>query len=301
MVARTLRLVVGSLERLVPPSVLAYIFWPFVAVVAFQRSVGNGGRSWRKKFAEAYGRPAGFLRTWRNFIDKTYMRLALRHSGRLGEPAWRKRFITTGLEGLSGCHAAGRPVVLAVIHTHHLTVLRLFVRAQGLPIASLASRAAANPSPGASPPGKFTLSQVRSAYAFLRSGRCLLIACDVPTEDAVNLPTELGTIRINVGPFRLAALANAVVVPATSWQEGPWRFHLAFGEPMTPPTQSADLAAFGPLAEHCLRTWRHVLRRHPEQHNVRRGVWNQPPDHAAKAPPQIPETQSPCPAVPGKR
>jgi hypothetical protein len=99
------------------------------------------------------------------------------------------------------------------------------------------------------------------------------VACDVPTKDAVTMPWALGTIRIHVGPYRLAALAEASVIPAVCWQEKPWLFHLSFGEPAIAPARSSDILAFEPLATHFLKIWQPLLERHPEQVRFTRGAW----------------------------
>lgn len=278
-----------SAERLVPTSLLARIIWPAVAVFAVGRSLGDAGRMWRHNFSAAFGRPPGFMLIWRSFISETYGRLATLWPDRLMTPAWRSRFMVTGLEDLQACHAAGRPVVLAVIHAQPLNLLRLFLRAHGLPVATLTSApgmtgkrelinaAVDRSSPLAGVPHKFLLSQLRSAYAFLRKGNCLLVACDKKSDDAVALPTDLGGARIHVGPFRLAGLVNASVVPAVCWQVAPWRFHLALGEPMMAPASDSDLTAFMSLAEHCLATWQPLIQRHPEQVHFVRGAWTEAP------------------------
>jgi len=176
-------------------------------------------------------------------------------------------------------------VVLAVIHAHHVNLMQLFLRAHGVPVASLTFapvisesrrlilRAVDRRSPLAGLPHTFPRTELRSAYAFLRDGKCLLVACDAWPEDTVTLPWARGTIRINVGPYRLAALAEASVIPAVCWQEKPWLFHLSFGEPAIAPARSADVLAFEPLARHCLATWRPLLERHPEQVRFTRGAW----------------------------
>lgn len=281
-----------SAERLVPPSMLASIIWPAVAVFALCRSLGKAGRMWRLNFSAVFGRPPGFIPIWRNFVSETYARLATLWPDRFMTPTWRSRFIVTGLEKLQACHAAGRPVVLAVIHAQSLNLLRLFLRANGLPVATLAfaqgvtgkrqliNTASDRSSSLAGVPHKFPLSQLRSAYAFLRRGNCLLVACDKQSDDAVALPTNLGVVRIHVGPFRLAGLVNASVVPAVCWQVAPWRFHLALGKPMMAPASDSDLAAFMPLAQHCLATWQPLIQSHPEQVHFNRGAWSGGPQPA---------------------
>jgi lauroyl/myristoyl acyltransferase len=278
-----------AIERLLPPSLLAGILWPGVAAYAFCRCLGKAGRSRASSFAAAYGRPPGFLSTFRAFIGETYGRLVTLWPDRLTAARWQRRFTVSGLEPLLACQAAGRPVVLAIIHFHHMNLLRLFLRAHGLPVASLtygpgmtAVRRSINSAvdrctPLVDTPHKFPLEQLRSAYAFLRSGNCLLIACDKRSNDSILLPTELGTISIHLGPFRLAAMANALVVPAMVWQKRPWKFHVALGEPTLPPANSSDLSVFQPIAKHCLSTWQIMIREYPEQLTPNRGVWNVPP------------------------
>ena len=272
-------------ERLVPPPLLSCVLWPFVAVFAFGRFFSEAGRRAQRGFTEACGRPLGSAELWQSFIGETYVRLATLWPERFVTRAWQRRFIVTGLERVLDCQAARRPVVLVVIHAHHVNLIQMFLRAHGVPIASLTyasmssekrrliHRAVDHRSPLARVSHTFSLAELRSAYAFLRDGKCLLVACDVPTKDAVTMPWALGTIRINVGPYRLAALAEASVIPAVCWQEKPWLFHLSFGEPGLAPARSSDILAFEPLARHCLTIWRPLLERHPEQVRFTRGAW----------------------------
>jgi lauroyl/myristoyl acyltransferase len=281
-----------TMERLLPLPLLACMLWPAVATYALCRCLGKAGRSRARSFAAAYGSPSGFLGTFQAFIGETYGRLVSLWPDRFMMPRWRRRFTVTGLDPLLACRAEGRPVVLAIIHFHHMNVLRLFLRAHGLPVASLTfgpgvttvrrsiNSAVDHGTPLADTPHKFPLEQLRSAYAFLRSGNCLLIACDKPSDDTITLPTDLGTIGIHLGPFRLAAMTNAVVIPAIAWQQRPWRFHVAIGEPARPPAHSSDRSAFQPIAKHCLTTWQAVIRDYPEQLTPSHGAWNVPREYA---------------------
>jgi lauroyl/myristoyl acyltransferase len=281
-----------TMERLLPLPLLACMLWPAVATYALCRCLGKAGRSRARSFAAAYGSPSGFLVTFQAFIGETYGRLVTLWPDRFMMPRWRRRFTVTGLDPLLACRAEGRPVVLAIIHFHHMNVLRLFLRSHGLPVASLTfgpgvttvrrsiNSAVDHGTPLADTPHKFSLEQLRSAYAFLRSGNCLLIACDKPSDDTITLPTDLGTIGIHLGPFRLAAMTNAVVIPAIAWQQRPWRFHVALGEPARPPAHSSDRSAFQPIAKHCLTTWQAMIRDYPEQLTPGHGVWNVPRQYA---------------------
>lgn len=275
-----------SAERLVPPFLFAYALWPAVAAFAFYCTAVQAGHPRRSDPAEPYGRRPGFRHRWRTCIDETYGRLATLWPDRFDAPAWRKRFVVAGLEQLLACSAAGKPIVLAVIHAPHLNVLRLFLRRQGLPVATLMyspnvtvvrrliNAAADQRSSLSGTPHSFSLGQLRSSYAFLRSGHCLLIACDKPSEDAIEVHTPLGGLRVHVGPFRLAAIANASVVPAVIWQERPWQFQVDLGQPMTVPPLASDLAAFAPLARHCVATWQFLFVNRPEHIHFFPGAWN---------------------------
>lgn len=274
-----------SIERLVPPSLLACMLWPLVAVFAFGRCFGETGRRSQRGFAEACGKPLGLPRLWHSFVGETYVRFATLWPERFVTRTWQRRFVVTGLDRVLESQAAGTPVVLAVIHSHHVNLIHLFLRAHGVPIATLTyapgisekrrliNRALDRGSPLAGVPHTFSLEELRSAYTFLRDGKCLLVACDVPTKDAVTMPWALGRTRVNVGPYRLAALAAASVIPAVCWQEKPWLFHLSFGEPAIAPARSSDIRAFEPLARHCLTIWQPLLERHPEQVRFAPGVW----------------------------
>lgn len=276
----------GALERLLPPAILAGVLWPGVGAFALCATFGKAGRARRSAFAAAYGTPLKMRMTVRAFIGETFGRLVTLWPDRFKAPRWQRRFTVTGLDQLLACRAEGRPIVFAIIHSQHMNLLRLFLRARGLPVASLTytpgetairrliNAAADQCSPLAGTPHKFSLKQLRSAYDFLRSGNCLLIACDKHSDDMISLPTDLGTIGIHLGQFRLAAMANALVVPALVWQAKPWKFHVALGEPTVPPSHSSERSAFKPLADHCLMTWQVMIREHPEQLHPMRGIWN---------------------------
>jgi lauroyl/myristoyl acyltransferase len=189
---------------------------------------------------------------------------------------WRSRLSITGLEEVRNRLAAGTPVVFAVLHFGELMLLHSVLRANGIPVAGLTvsgdrryrdlTDAVAEAAGGLRDvPRRFMRDTgLRQAYCFLRSGGCLLIACDLSSKHSVDVPTDLGTVRLATGAFHMAGMAGACVVPVILWQERRWRFGLAFGPPLDPPDGSTD--SVKRIAEACVTHWVPVIKRYPEQY-----------------------------------
>jgi len=232
------------------------------------------------------GERPGIMATWRHLIDEAYLMLATCWPDRWHEPGWARRFHVTGLEDVEQLANAGTPVVIAVVHFTNMSMLRYVLRSRGIPAASLAGFREHHPTAGVRDealdrlagltgvPNRFVAADLRSAYHFLRSGNCLIIACDVETQQNVAVTTPVGTLHVAVGPFRLAQMAGGVVVPAILWQSGRLRFEASFGEPIRPEPARGMPEPFRPIAERCMRHWLPVMQAFPTQYDGGLGrVW----------------------------
>ena len=236
--------------------------------------------------ARVNGAGPGLWKSWRQAVDRLSMRLVCLWPERFLVNPWRSRLSITGLDEVRDRLAAGTPVVFAVLHFGELILLHSILRAHGIPVASLTvsgsgdrcyrdhTDAVAEAAGGLrGVPRRFMADTgLRQAYCFLRSGGCLLIACDLSSRHSVDIPTDLGTVRLATGAFQMAGMAGACVVPAILWQERRWRFSLACGPPLDPSDGSTD--AVRRIAEACVAHWVPVLKRHPEQYTyLDRPIW----------------------------
>jgi lauroyl/myristoyl acyltransferase len=297
-----LRLARG-LERCLPPGPLAALLWPAVAVGALVRALGPHGRAWRNAVGDMHAGRPGILAAWRHFRDELFLMLAASWPDRWLGRRWAGRFHVTGLEEVQRLLAAGTPVVIAVVHFTHLSVLRYLLRARGIPAASLSGFLEEHPTLGfrdtaldrvaglEGVPNRFFTAGLRSAYDFLRSGNCLIMACDVATAATVAVTTDLGTLDVAVGPFRVAQMTGAVVVPAILWESGRWRFEARFGEPFSPAGDADRPETFRPCAERCMQHWLPVMQSFPTQYDGGLGrVWRPQTTRTARLSQQAADT-----------
>lgn len=286
--------VARRLDRFLSPVALAAVGWPVIAAVAFGRALGRQGRGWREAVSGMRAGRPGLGATWRHLIDDLYLMVATFWPDRWHEPRWARRFHITGFENVRRLADEGAPVVIAVVHFTHLSMLRYMLRSRGIPAASLTGFRGENPTlvdrdalldrltglEGV--PSRCVAADLRFTYAFLRSGKCLIIACDVATPKSVAVTTDLGTLHMATGPFRLAQMTGAVVIPAILWQPSRWRFEARFGDPFRAEGDADSPEAFRPAAERCMRHWLPVMQAFPTQYDGGLGrVWRAEPVPAA--------------------
>ena len=284
-----------AIERACPPTLLAILVWPVAATVGLAQACGRPGRQYRRRMARVDGAEPGLWESWRQAVDRLFMRLVCLWPDRFLVDPWRSRLSITGLDEVRDRLAAGTPVVFTALHYGELILLYSVLRAQGIPVASLTvagdrryrglTDAVADRAGGlVGVPRRFLRdTDLRQAYCFLRSGGSLLITCDHSSSHCVDVATDLGSVRLATGAFHMAGMAGACVVPAILWQEHRWRFGLDCGAPLDVSGDGPD--AFKRVAAACVAHWAPVLTRHPEQYNYRdHRIWTPTPRPAAPSP-----------------
>jgi lauroyl/myristoyl acyltransferase len=168
--------------------------------------------------------------------------------------------------------AAGRPVILATLHFGVYAQTRLWLRARGLPAATLAGgtieersallQISDRHSPTPEIPVAFYQDQLRELKHHLSRGRLLIITCDGPAGKKISVPFGEGwTLDLATGALRLAAHEKAEIFPFTTVDLGGWRTRIKIG----PPVPLAGAADFPSAAAHLIAALLPALREHPDQ------------------------------------
>ena len=178
------------------------------------------------------------IRQWRG---KAYLHHLLEYfPDRLAEARWRDRCRIEGLERLLQARQNGRPVVLAFGHFGPFFLLRYWLRAAGVPVATLVkgkpgSRSGLRQrgdrlSPFREVPTAFHLDQLRAANEFLAAGNSLLVAIDNVAGKQMNVPVDGEWVfQMATGAVRLAMHHRAELIPCSIVDEGCWCFHIELG------------------------------------------------------------------------
>jgi len=263
--------VIRGLERLLPVSalhnVLRWITWPRAFVnTAFKNP--DPGRAQppfltihKTKAIARRQRETVYLRQFLNFFPD-----------RLAAPKWRQLCQIDGLEPVLAALAAGRAVILATLHFGVYAQTRMWLRAHGIPAATLAGgpiakrsallRVSDRYSPDPEIPVAFYQDQLRELKQHLSQGYPLIITCDGSSGKKVTVPFCDGwTIEIATGALRLAGGQRVEIFPLTTVDLGHWRTQIKVGAPV--PTEFAEdfPAAAGHLIAACLP----ALRQYPDQ------------------------------------
>lgn len=196
---------------------------------------------------------------------------------RLAEPKWINRCRVEGLDPVLRARQNGRPVVLAFIHSSAYRLSRFWLRAAGVPAATLITGKAENRTrldrlgDGFSPfpkiPTAFYLDQLREASEFLMSGNPLLVGIDSAAVKQINVPVGGGwTFQMAAGAVRLAIRHRAELIPFVLIDEGRWRYQIKLGRPVPAEylTGEADWIHAG---KHLLDEMLPHFRNHPQQHS----------------------------------
>jgi lauroyl/myristoyl acyltransferase len=162
---------------------------------------------------------------------------------RLSSAKWMSRCGVFGLEHIRQARQNGRPVVLAFPHFGPYHQFGYWLRALGLPVATIVggemenrtslNRLKSQKSPFPNLPTAFYLDQLPQAVKFLRSGNLLLVAVDTPQGKQLDVPFREGwSFEMPTGALRLAIRHEAELIFCSIVETGPWRFRIEFGEPV---------------------------------------------------------------------
>jgi hypothetical protein len=206
---------------------------------------------------------------------------------RLAEPKWMSRCRIEGLDPVLRARQDKRPVVLAFVHSSAYRLSRFWLRAAGVPAASLIAGKAENRpnldrlgdgfSPFPEIPNAFYLDQLREANEFLAAGNALLVAIDAGAVKRVDLPVGEGwTFQMAAGAVRLAIRHRAELIPLVLIDEGHWHYHIKLGRPVPPEYLTAE-ADWTQAGKHLLDEMLPHFRQHPQQFSKLMAVKFQPP------------------------
>lgn len=194
---------------------------------------------------------------------------------RLATPKWRDRFQTRGLHHLEEARRRGRGVVLVCFHFGTYKLIPFWLRALDIPVLAIlrgnsknrsrAKRMKDQRSPFPKiPTVLYNGDQLRQTVEHLSLGHVLLVAADREARQQIHLPLEdQWSFSMATGAMRLAARADAQLLPCWMTDEGRWNFRLEIGAPLPGPCR-ADEADLRRAGQHLLEVMLPLLRRRPE-------------------------------------
>lgn len=194
---------------------------------------------------------------------------------RLAEPKWINRCHIAGLNNVLRARQNGRPVLLAFSHFGAYRLSRFWLRAAGVPVATMHGGNAENRSklerledrfcPFPEIPTAFYSDQLREVNEFLAAGNSLLIAIDNARGRQMNVPVcEDWTFQMATGAVRLAIRHQAELIPCVVIDEGHWRFQIKLGRPVPAEYLTAE-ADWLHAGKHLLNDMLPHFRSHPKQ------------------------------------
>lgn len=235
-----------GLERLLPVPVLTAILWPFAAIPAVRAVIFHPSvfcsfahlpealRPQRKNLADL----------WRLWRARTNLRLSLRMCywpDRLAKKGWQRCCRWDGIDRVDEVVRAGHAVILAGFHIGPYRCLPHFLRARGMPAATMANipvlRVFQQWVYGLSDaafglrgvPRRLPTSQLREVIEFLRPGRILFVAVDGVFGNRIAVTTDGVQFQMATGFLRLADRTSARIIPCLIETDGPLQFVIHFG------------------------------------------------------------------------
>jgi len=250
--ARFYRILYG-LEKIFGVHVLPIITGAMVAAELLRRR-----RDYPQFLRLRHGLPTGFWKgvsPLRHFVGMVYnwdesMMQALFYPC-LARPDWQRRFEVRGTPPNKLPEWGQRPVIVTFLHMGHFGVMRWWLRANGIPAASLLAASPAivdNPHynkyleagdelcglKGFPHIFKYTRTGIRDVIRFLKPGRALTMALDGGPPSPESDRQDAGGIPIYLkkGACRIAAQTNSVILPMSIRRTGWCRWTVHFGAPV---------------------------------------------------------------------
>ncbi len=196
---------------------------------------------------------------WRQRLDKRLHRPVIARKHLLAEPAWQRRFEARGLEHLSG-GLEERAVIAVTLHYGAVSLLRGYLASRGVSAAVVVNDRLSDTRRR---PDWLAAGEPRRMLEYLMPGRCLVVAADFQRGRTltVSLPVTgpaTAAVTLASGPFRLARLSGALIVPVIIAERSRWRYRVDVCEPVPDALlASGDEAA----ARHVLaQLWPLILR-----------------------------------------
>jgi lauroyl/myristoyl acyltransferase len=263
-------------ERLFPTRVLSFLLWPLAAVWSLaEPRHGKLVTAWRR-FPAAWRPAAARFFLWQSLVPY-HARLVYTWPDRLRNPRWLSR---CHLEGdLTALRNQDRGIILASLHFGPFETLPYWLRAHGIPATALLGQPARRKNLmshlyGLSPPADvpvflsvtdfIPLPRFTHVRQFLGPGRRLVAMVDVDRGIQFQIPFENRSFRMATGAIRLAAMADAELVPCLITETAPWKFAIHFGAPV-PRLYLGNSPDMQTAGAHLLREFMKVISRRPAQ------------------------------------
>lgn len=270
-------------ERFVPPWCLRALLWPMAVgrawwELAGEKSSGELFHRLPPSLRPALPRSAWMRRLRQQRTAVNLSKLLSLWPDRLGEPRWQPYCRCIGGEQVAEWQARGRPIVAATLHFGPSLLLRCWLRTRGVPAAAVRwgsfatrpryrrylDRICDEVGGTTDIPHVFGLDELRQASRFLQPGRLLFIAVEGDGSRHVLVRGEDFAFPMATGALRLAARADAEVVPCLIRADRPWGFTIHFGRPV-PPAWVRDKNRHAAACDHLLREFLPVIADQLEQ------------------------------------
>jgi lauroyl/myristoyl acyltransferase len=270
-------------ERLLPASVLSFLLWPPAAAWDLSHLRQLTPLTCWRRFPESW-RPKRWRFLRRQGLGLYHSQFFCMWPDRLSDERWLRRCRLEGGDTLIGTREGDAGVVLASLHFGPYELLPYWLRAHGIVTTSVrvkpsdSLRSLTEYQCSLSPPANvpvflytedlIPLPRFSHVYKVLRPGRRLLVMVDSAQGVQVNVPFENRIFCMSTGAIRLAAMANADLIPCLIAEIRTWKFVIHFGAPV-PREYLGKVPDMHAIGAHLLKEFSKVVSRYPEQCKIR--------------------------------